>query len=61
MTNEERMKQIARDILSLANDLNDDKSLKEAWRIISPAFMLLSKKDDWFDAEQRALESLEGE
>lgn len=50
----ENSKDIARDILSLAKRLDNAEELKEAWRVISPAFGYLSKKDDLFSAEQRA-------
>jgi hypothetical protein len=54
----ENYKDIARDIISLAKELDNAEDLKEAWRIISPAFVYLSKKDDLFSAEQRAQDTI---
>tara|TARA_R110000751_G_scaffold73678_3_gene148964 strand:- start:6724 stop:6924 length:201 start_codon:yes stop_codon:yes gene_type:complete len=49
---------IATEIVNLTMVLDNQKELKDAWRVISQALSYLSSKDDFFTNEQRAIESI---
>lgn len=47
---------IATDIVNLTMRLDNQKELKDAWKVISKALLYLSAKDDFFTREQESLE-----
>jgi|TARA_R110000824_G_scaffold97206_4_gene232211 hypothetical protein len=49
---------IASEIVNLTMVMDNQESLKEAWRVISQALSYLSSKDDFFTHEQRAIEMI---
>ena len=46
---------IATEIVNLTMRLDNQKDLKEAWRVLTKAVSYLSAKDDFFTREQEAL------
>jgi len=46
---------IATDIINLTMALDNQKELKDAWRVLTKAVSYLSAKDDFFTREQEAL------
>ncbi len=46
---------IATEIVNLTMRLDNQKDLKEAWRVLTKSVSYLSAKDDFFTREQEAL------
>ena len=46
---------IATDIVNLTMSLDNQKDIKEAWRVIGQALAYLSSKDDFFTNEERVM------